>query len=73
MTPAAGAGRGGSPCELLEDPDFTPGRGLNPVVAGTAPPGPRAFFAEFTWVLPVVHLAVVGVLVLTRWWDFWTS
>ncbi|OLZ65839.1 hypothetical protein AV521_30820 [Streptomyces sp. IMTB 2501] len=37
-------------------------------------PGPlRAFFAEFTWVLPPLHIAVVGMLILTRWWDFWTS
>jgi uncharacterized membrane protein len=38
-----------------------------------APPGLRAFLSEFTWVLPVAHLGVVAVLVLTRWWDFWTS
>ncbi|MGW0705292.1 vitamin K epoxide reductase family protein [Streptomyces sp. NPDC002643] len=38
-----------------------------------APEGMRAFLAEFTWVLPVVHLGVIGMLVLTRWWDFWTS
>ena len=30
-------------------------------------------FAEFTWVLPVLHLGIVGMLILTRWWDFWTS
>ncbi|MBC7268623.1 MAG: vitamin K epoxide reductase family protein [Streptomyces sp.] len=39
-------------------------------------PAPRwlkAFLAEFTWVVPVVHLGVVGMLILTRWWDFWTS
>ncbi|GAA3233779.1 vitamin K epoxide reductase family protein [Streptomyces sp. XM83C] len=38
-----------------------------------APGFVRAFFDEFTWVLPVVHIGVVGMLVLTRWWDFWTS
>ncbi|MEU2059422.1 vitamin K epoxide reductase family protein [Streptomyces sp. NPDC013455] len=37
-------------------------------------PGPvKAFFAEFTWVVAVLHIGVVGMLVLTRWWDFWTS
>ncbi|MFF3464402.1 vitamin K epoxide reductase family protein [Streptomyces sp. NPDC002619] len=38
-----------------------------------APRALRAFFDEFTWVLPVLHIAVVGMLVLTRWWEFWTS
>ncbi|MFF9620142.1 vitamin K epoxide reductase family protein [Streptomyces griseosporeus] len=38
-----------------------------------APRFVRAFFDEFTWVLPVLHIGVVGMLVLTRWWDFWTS
>jgi uncharacterized membrane protein len=33
----------------------------------------RAFFAEFTWVLPLLHIGVVAMLILTRWWDFWTS
>lgn len=37
-------------------------------------PGPvRALFTEFTWVLPVLHIGIVGMLILTRWWDFWTS
>jgi uncharacterized membrane protein len=37
-------------------------------------PGPvRRFLDEFTWVPPVLHLGVVGMLVLTRWWDFWTG
>ncbi|WP_217208226.1 vitamin K epoxide reductase family protein [Streptomyces sp. AC550_RSS872] len=37
-------------------------------------PGPvKTFFAEFTWVLPVLHIGIVGMLILTRWWDFWTS
>ncbi|MEU6541922.1 vitamin K epoxide reductase family protein [Streptomyces sp. NPDC046859] len=45
------------------------------VRAGLLPaPAPvRSFLAEFTWVLPVLHIGVVGMLVLTRWWDFWTS
>ncbi|MFI1070680.1 vitamin K epoxide reductase family protein [Streptomyces puniciscabiei] len=38
-----------------------------------APAPLRAFLAEFTWVLPLLHTGVVGMLVLTRWWDFWTS
>ncbi|MFF0299529.1 vitamin K epoxide reductase family protein [Streptomyces sp. NPDC004562] len=45
------------------------------VRAGLLPaPAPvRSFLADFTWVLPVLHIGVVGMLVLTRWWDFWTS
>ncbi|QOV38245.1 vitamin K epoxide reductase family protein [Streptomyces ferrugineus] len=38
-----------------------------------APAPVRAFLDEFTWVLPVLHIGVVGMLILTRWWDFWTS
>ncbi|WP_415948575.1 vitamin K epoxide reductase family protein [Streptomyces sp. KLOTTS4A1] len=38
-----------------------------------APSWLRSFFDEFTWVLPVVHVGIIGMLVLTRWWDFWTS
>ncbi|WP_428953742.1 vitamin K epoxide reductase family protein [Streptomyces sp. cg35] len=38
-----------------------------------APSGARVFFAEFSWVLPTLHIGAVGMLVLTRWWDFWTS
>ncbi|MGW5636418.1 vitamin K epoxide reductase family protein [Streptomyces sp. NPDC003832] len=38
-----------------------------------APPWLATFLAEFAWVLPVLHLGVVGMLILTRWWDFWTS
>ncbi|MFI8518019.1 vitamin K epoxide reductase family protein [Streptomyces sp. NPDC085481] len=38
-----------------------------------APGGLRTFFEEFTWVLPVLHIGIVGMLILTRWWDFWTS
>ncbi|WP_031155257.1 vitamin K epoxide reductase family protein [Streptomyces xanthophaeus] len=45
------------------------------VRAGVLPaPGPlREFFAEFAWVPPVLHTGVIGMLILTRWWDFWTS
>ncbi|WP_374215167.1 vitamin K epoxide reductase family protein [Streptomyces longispororuber] len=38
-----------------------------------APPALRAFFADFSWVLPTLHIGAIGMLVLTRWWDFWTS
>ncbi|MZF87156.1 vitamin K epoxide reductase family protein [Streptomyces sp. SID5643] len=38
-----------------------------------APGAVRRFLDEFTWVLPALHLGIVGMLVLTRWWDFWTS
>ncbi len=37
------------------------------------PRGVRLFLDEFTWVLPLAHLGVIGMLVLTRWWDFWTG
>ncbi|MEB3959648.1 vitamin K epoxide reductase family protein [Streptomyces kunmingensis] len=37
------------------------------------PAGARAFFADFTWVPPALHIGAVGMLILTRWWDFWTS
>ncbi|MFG2605848.1 vitamin K epoxide reductase family protein [Streptomyces sp. NPDC048514] len=38
-----------------------------------APEWLKAFLAEFTWVLPLLHVGVIAMLVLTRWWDFWTS
>lgn len=38
-----------------------------------APGRARDFLGEFTWVLALSHLGIVGMLVLTRWWDFWTS
>ena len=38
-----------------------------------APNWLRGFFGEFTWVLPVLHIGIIGMMVLTRWWDFWTS
>ncbi|CAL9487044.1 vitamin K epoxide reductase family protein [Streptomyces sp. enrichment culture] len=38
-----------------------------------APHGVRRFLDELPWVPPVLHLGIVGMLVLTRWWDFWTS
>ncbi|MET9955597.1 vitamin K epoxide reductase family protein [Streptomyces sp. NPDC006339] len=38
-----------------------------------APAGLRGFFDEFTWVLPTVHAGIIGMLILTRWWEFWTG
>ncbi|MFF3642683.1 vitamin K epoxide reductase family protein [Streptomyces sp. NPDC002564] len=38
-----------------------------------APRGMRTFLGEFTWVLPALHMGVIGMLILTRWWEFWTS
>jgi uncharacterized membrane protein len=38
-----------------------------------APSWARPLFAEFGWAVPVLHIGVVGVLILTRWWDFWTG
>lgn len=33
----------------------------------------RTAAGDLVWVPPVLHVGVVGMLVLTRWWDFWTS
>ncbi|MFE4172865.1 vitamin K epoxide reductase family protein [Streptomyces sp. NPDC056909] len=38
-----------------------------------APGALRGFLGEFTWVLPALHIGIIGMLILTRWWDFWTS
>ncbi|MEV7421436.1 MULTISPECIES: vitamin K epoxide reductase family protein [unclassified Streptomyces] len=38
-----------------------------------APDSVRGFLDEFTWTLPVLHVGVIGMLILTRWWDFWIS
>ncbi|GGV10397.1 membrane protein [Streptomyces litmocidini] len=38
-----------------------------------APAGLKTFFDEFTWILPVLHIGIIGMLILTRWWDFWTG
>ncbi|MGW9597522.1 vitamin K epoxide reductase family protein [Streptomyces chartreusis] len=38
-------------------------------------PAPRrlkSFLGEFTWMLPALHIGIIGMLILTRWWDFWT-
>ncbi|MFI0734006.1 vitamin K epoxide reductase family protein [Streptomyces sp. NPDC021225] len=38
-----------------------------------APDGLRRGLLEFHWVVPVVWVGVIGMLILTRWWDFWTG
>ncbi|WP_066951877.1 vitamin K epoxide reductase family protein [Streptomyces lushanensis] len=38
-----------------------------------APTGLRGVLGEFHWAPPVLWIGVIGMLVLTRWWDFWTS
>ena len=38
-----------------------------------APAALKGFFEDFTFALPVLHAGVIGMLILTRWWDFWTS
>ncbi|MEU6992915.1 vitamin K epoxide reductase family protein [Streptomyces sp. NPDC046465] len=38
-----------------------------------APRGVRSFLSDFTWTLPVLHGGVIGMLILTRWWEFWTG
>ncbi|MER5581881.1 vitamin K epoxide reductase family protein [Streptomyces asoensis] len=38
-----------------------------------APAWARTFLTEFTWVPPLLHIGVIGMLILTRWWDFWTN
>lgn len=42
--------------------------GLIPV-----PAGPRRALLEFHWVVPVLWMGIIGMLILTRWWDFWTG
>ncbi|WP_069771025.1 vitamin K epoxide reductase family protein [Streptomyces sp. LUP30] len=38
-----------------------------------APAGVRNFLDEFAWAPPLLHIGIVGMLILTRWWEFWTS
>ncbi|MFF3978472.1 vitamin K epoxide reductase family protein [Streptomyces sp. NPDC001828] len=48
--------------------------GLNVVKGALSTPSwARSLFAEFGWAVPVLHIGVVGMLILTRWWDFWTG
>ncbi|MGW4164914.1 vitamin K epoxide reductase family protein [Streptomyces sp. NPDC004788] len=38
-----------------------------------APAAVKDFLADFTFALPVLHIGIIGMLILTRWWEFWTS
>ena len=38
-----------------------------------APDGLRRGLLEFHWVVPVLWVGVIGMLILTRWWSFWTG
>jgi uncharacterized membrane protein len=38
-----------------------------------APGWLRSGLTEFHWVPPVLWTGIIGMLILTRWWDFWTS
>ncbi|RKN44694.1 vitamin K epoxide reductase family protein [Streptomyces hoynatensis] len=38
-----------------------------------APSGVKELMGEFHWLLPAVHIGIIGMMVLTRWWDFWTG
>ncbi|MEU5163191.1 vitamin K epoxide reductase family protein [Streptomyces sp. NPDC020875] len=37
------------------------------------PEGLRSGLLEFHWMPPVLWIGIIGMLILTRWWDFWTS
>ncbi|MFD4142429.1 MULTISPECIES: vitamin K epoxide reductase family protein [unclassified Streptomyces] len=37
------------------------------------PEGLRRGLLEFHWAPPVVWIGIIGMLILTRWWDFWTA
>ncbi|MFH8367095.1 vitamin K epoxide reductase family protein [Streptomyces sp. NPDC018031] len=37
------------------------------------PEGPKRALLEFHWVVPFLWMATIGMLILTRWWDFWTG
>ncbi|MET7621145.1 vitamin K epoxide reductase family protein [Streptomyces sp. NPDC005408] len=37
------------------------------------PDGLRKGLLEFHWMPPVLWIGIIGMLILTRWWDFWTS
>ncbi|GAA0464963.1 vitamin K epoxide reductase family protein [Streptomyces stramineus] len=38
-----------------------------------APEGLRRGLLEFHWVPPVLWIGVIGMLILTKWWWFWTG
>ncbi|MFD3441680.1 vitamin K epoxide reductase family protein [Streptomyces sp. NPDC058685] len=37
------------------------------------PEGLRSGLLEFHWMPPVLWIGIIGMLILTRWWDFWTG
>jgi uncharacterized membrane protein len=37
------------------------------------PAGLRRGLMEFHWAVPVIWVGIIGMLVLTRWWSFWTG
>ncbi|MFI2351457.1 vitamin K epoxide reductase family protein [Streptomyces sp. NPDC019443] len=37
------------------------------------PEGLRKGLLEFHWMPPVLWTGIIGMLILTRWWDFWTG
>ncbi|WP_069814100.1 vitamin K epoxide reductase family protein [Streptomyces sp. TP-A0874] len=38
-----------------------------------APEGLRRGLLEFHWAPPVLWIGIIGMMVLTRWWNFWTG
>jgi uncharacterized membrane protein len=38
-----------------------------------APGGLKRGLLEFHWAVPTVWIGAIGMLILTRWWDFWTG
>jgi uncharacterized membrane protein len=38
-----------------------------------APAGLRAAVLEFHWVVPVLWYGAIALLILTRWWSYWSS
>ncbi|MFI9204384.1 vitamin K epoxide reductase family protein [Streptomyces sp. NPDC053048] len=38
-----------------------------------APEGLKRGLLEFHWVVPVLWIGVIGMLILTKWWWFWTG
>jgi uncharacterized membrane protein len=38
-----------------------------------APEGVRKAVVEFHWVIPVLHYAVIIMLILVNWWSYWST
>ncbi|MBP2401913.1 vitamin K epoxide reductase family protein [Streptomyces syringium] len=38
-----------------------------------APAGLKRALLEFHWVVPVLWVGIIGMLILTKWWWFWTG